>query len=156
MTFLPVSFKCEPGLQSQIVFLIRSILLFPDAQTPEAALFLTQTPTSNLSDIWRMFHGKLQTRNKPVFFWENHVDTIISLLVRPPNCALDDMQLQLAQHYIIDILKSMVNNHDFGKIVATKFQTFLSHEANCVPWLLSKENCFWAWKMMSWRKFQIL
>jgi hypothetical protein len=93
-------YPCEPGLQSQIVFLIRSILLFPDAQTPEAALFLTQTPTSNLSDIWRMFH-------------ENHVDTIISLLVRPPNCALDDMQLQLAQHYIIDILKSMVNNHDF-------------------------------------------
>lgn len=92
---------CEPGLQSQIIFLIRSILLFPDAQTPEAALFLNQAPTSNLSDIWRMFH-------------DYHVENLIILLQRQPECALDDRQLQQTQIYVIDILKSMVDNHDFA------------------------------------------
>eukprot|EP00492_Amphilonche_elongata_P004609 TRINITY_DN4981_c0_g1_i1.p2 TRINITY_DN4981_c0_g1~~TRINITY_DN4981_c0_g1_i1.p2 ORF type:complete len:58 (+),score=0.59 TRINITY_DN4981_c0_g1_i1:300-473(+) len=45
---------CEPGLRTQIVFLVSFHITFPDAQTPKQP-FLTQASSSKLSDAWSMF-----------------------------------------------------------------------------------------------------
>jgi len=92
---------CDSGLLCQIIYLLRAILLFPDAQPPEAALRMQKIPTCTFSDFWRFFH-------------ENHVDGLVQLLDSNSNSQLSRQQLLGVQLFVVGIFKSMVDRHDFA------------------------------------------
>lgn len=119
--------NCEEGLQYQIAYLIRCILVCQDPNTPEhMADFLNASPP-DIEGIWQLFH-------------EKHIEDLVSVLMLDPSDDFPSPRLRSAQNLIINILRECINRHNFSMKHSVHTHCILEKASNLI-FIPEKRNC---------------